>query len=99
MENGRRLITTIIIIIIIIIMFSKYQRSILDLEQSFLRTRDSVVGIATDYGLDDQGVEFEFRWGQEFSLLYVVQIGSGVHPTSYPMGTGDFFAGGKATGA
>jgi hypothetical protein len=30
-----------------------------------------------------EGSEFEYRWGQEFSLLHVVQIGSGVHPTSY----------------
>jgi hypothetical protein len=32
--------------------------------------------------------EFESRWGQEFSLLQIVQNGSEVHPTSYPMGTG-----------
>jgi hypothetical protein len=31
--------------------------------------------------------EFETRKRQEFSLLHVVQIGSGVHPTSYQMGT------------
>jgi hypothetical protein len=31
---------------------------------------------------------------QEFSLLHFVQTGSGVHPTSYTMGTG-----GKAAGA
>jgi hypothetical protein len=34
-----------------------------------------------------EGSEFESRKGQEFSLLHVVQTGSGVHPTSYPMGT------------
>jgi hypothetical protein len=34
------------------------------------------------------GSEFVSRKGQEFSLLYVVQIGSEVHPTSYVMGTG-----------
>jgi hypothetical protein len=49
-------------------------------------------GIAT--GWTTEGSEFESRQGQEFSLLHVVQIGSGVHPTSYPMGTG-----GKAAGA
>jgi hypothetical protein len=38
-----------------------------------------IVGIATGYGLDDRGSEFESRWGQEFSLLHVVQTGSGVH--------------------
>jgi hypothetical protein len=36
-----------------------------------------------------EGSEFEYRWGNEFSLLHVVQTGSGVHSTSYPMGTGD----------
>jgi hypothetical protein len=29
--------------------------------------------------------EFESHKSQEFSLLQVVQTGSGVHPTSYPM--------------
>jgi hypothetical protein len=27
--------------------------------------------------------EFLFRWGQDFSLLYVVQTGSEAHPASY----------------
>jgi hypothetical protein len=34
--------------------------------------------------------------GQEFSLLHVIQIGSGAHPASYPMGIGSSFPGGKA---
>jgi hypothetical protein len=71
---------TIIIIIIIII----------------IRSRDSSVGIATDYGLDDQGGrEFESRQGKKFSLLHIVMTGSGVHPTSYRMGTGGSFPGVK----
>jgi hypothetical protein len=53
-----------------------------------MMSRDSVVGIATSYGLDDRESEFESRWGQEFLLLQIVQTGSEVHPTSYPMGTG-----------
>jgi hypothetical protein len=32
-----------------------------------------------------KGSEFESRYGQEFSLLHVVQTGSGAHPASYPM--------------
>jgi hypothetical protein len=56
---------------------------------------DFVIGIATGYGLDDRRIGVRVpRWGQEFSLLHVVQTGSVVHPTSYSMGTG-----GKATGA
>jgi hypothetical protein len=48
-----------------------------------------VIGIATCYGLDDQeGREFESRKGKKFSLLHIVQTGSGFHPTSYKMGTG-----------
>jgi hypothetical protein len=46
---------------------------------------NNAVGIATGYGLDDQGSEFESWWGQ------VVQTGSGVHPTFYPTGTGGSF--------
>jgi hypothetical protein len=43
-----------------------------------------------------EGSDFESQYGQEFSLLYVVQTGSGVHPTSYPMDTGGSFPGVKA---
>jgi hypothetical protein len=46
-----------------------------------------------------EGLEFKSRQGQEFSLLHAVQTGSGVHPTSYPIGTGGSFSGGKAVGA
>jgi hypothetical protein len=49
--------------------------------------RDSAVGIATSYGLDDRGVGVR------------VPLGSEVHPTSYPMGTGCSFPGDKAAGA
>jgi hypothetical protein len=51
------------------------------------RSRDSAVGIANGYGLDDRGVGV-----QELSLLHV-GTGSGVHPTSYPMGNGGCFPG------
>jgi hypothetical protein len=61
------------------------------------RSRDIVVGIAT--GWMTEGSEFESQQGQEFSLLHIVQIGSGVHPTSYPVGTRGSFFGGKAAEA
>jgi hypothetical protein len=64
-----------------------------------VKSRDSSVGIATGYLLTTEGSEFESRWGQEFSHLQVIQTGSGVHPTSYPMGTGGSFPGGKVAGA
>jgi hypothetical protein len=58
-----------------------------------LKCRDSSVGIATGYGLDDRmiGVQFPVGTGN-FSLRHRVQTGSGAHPK----GTGGFFPGGKA---
>jgi hypothetical protein len=50
-------------------------------------------GIATGYGLDGRVVGFESRWRQDFSLLHVVQTGSGAHPASYSMDTGSSFPG------
>jgi len=55
--------------------------------------RDSLVGIATRYGLD--GPEIESRWGAKFSSA--VQTGPGTHPAACTMGTG-FFPGVKRTG-
>jgi hypothetical protein len=43
--------------------------------------------------------EFEFQWGQEFSLLHVVQTGYAAHPNSYPKSTEGSFPVGKVTGA
>jgi hypothetical protein len=59
------------------------------------KIRDSSVGIALGYGLDDRGsrVRFPARAGN-FSLHHRVQNGSGVHPVSYPMDTRDSFPGG-----
>jgi len=45
----------------------------------------SSVGIATDYGLADTGIES--RWGRDFPT---VQTGHGAHPASCKMGTGSF---------
>jgi hypothetical protein len=61
-------------------------------------SRDSSVGIALGYGLDDWGSRVWFRGGGagDFSLQYRVQSGSGAHPTSYPMGTRGSFPGGKS---
>jgi hypothetical protein len=39
---------------------------------------------------------FDSRQGQEFYFLQSVQIGSGVHPASYPIDAGGSFPGGKA---
>jgi hypothetical protein len=47
---------------------------------------DSVVGIATGYGLDGPGIES--GWGTKF--FAPVQTDPGVHPTSCTMGTVSF---------
>jgi hypothetical protein len=54
------------------------------------RSRDSSVGIAMDYGLDGRG---SIPGGGSDSSLLSVQTGSGAHPASYPMGTGDLSLG------
>jgi hypothetical protein len=58
----------------------------------------STVGIATAYGLDDQGVRVRVPVVSEYSLLHIIQTSSGAHPVSYSMGTGGFFPRGKAAG-
>jgi hypothetical protein len=69
-------------------------------KQSSLESRDSSVGIALGYRLDDRDsrVRFPTR-ARNFSLHYRVQNGSGAHPASYPMGTRGSFPRGKAAGA
>jgi hypothetical protein len=43
-------------------------------------------------------LDFESRWGKEFSLLQVVQTTSEAHPASYLMGNRGFPPGVKRTG-
>jgi hypothetical protein len=51
-------------------------------------SRDSSVGIALGYGLDDRDSKVRFPAGAgNFSLHHRVQNGSGSYPSSYPMGT------------
>jgi hypothetical protein len=63
--------------------------------QRTTRRRDSVIGIATSYGLDDRGVGVRVPVG---SLLHVVQTRSVAYPAPYPMGTGSSFPGVKWPG-
>jgi hypothetical protein len=63
-------------------------------------SRDSSVGIALGYSLDDLDSKVRFPAGAgNFSLRHRVQNGSGAHPASYPMGTRGSIPGGKAAGA
>jgi hypothetical protein len=65
-----------------------------------IKSRDSSVGIAMGYGLDDRGSRVRFPSGTgNFSLHHRVQNGSGVYRASCPMGTRGSFPGGKAAGA
>jgi hypothetical protein len=60
-----------------------------------------IAGIAQSVlatGWTTEGSDFESGWGQEFSLLHVVQTVSGVHQTSYPMCTAGSFPRGKPAG-
>jgi hypothetical protein len=64
-----------------------------------MNSRDSSVGIALGYGLDDGGSRVRFPEGAgNFSLHHRVQNGSGAHPASCQMGTRCSFPGGKAAG-
>jgi hypothetical protein len=65
-----------------------------------MKSRNSSVGLALGYGLDDRGSRVRFPAGAgNFSLHHRVQPGFGAHPASYPMGTRDSFPGSKAAGA
>jgi hypothetical protein len=59
----------------------------------------SVYQLAT--GLTTEKPEFESLEGQEFSVLHIVQTGSGANPASYSMGVAGrgSFSGGKEAGA
>jgi hypothetical protein len=63
-------------------------------------SRDSSVGKALGYGLDDRGSRVRFPVGAgNFSLHHRIQNSSGAHPASYPMGARGSFPGGNAAGA
>jgi hypothetical protein len=64
-----------------------------------LRSRENIVGIATGYGLDDRGVGVRVPvWSIIISSPRRPDRFRGP-PTSYPMGTGGSFPGGKSAGA
>jgi hypothetical protein len=52
-------------------------------------SQDTSVGIVTGYGLDSRGSIL--GRSKNFSLPHRVQIGSGSHPASYPVGNGGLF--------
>jgi hypothetical protein len=58
------------------------------------KSQDSLISIVTGYVQDGRGLIL----GMDISFLHSVGTGSGVHPASYPMGTGGFFPESKAAG-
>jgi hypothetical protein len=63
-------------------------------------SRDSSVGIALGYGLDDRVLGFDSRQGLGiFLFITTSRTALGPTPTSYPMGTRGSFLEGKAAGA
>jgi hypothetical protein len=64
----------------------------------FIMSLGSVVGIVAGYGIHDRRVGVRAPVGSRVLLLLVVQTGSGFHQTSYRLGTGRVFPGGKAAG-
>jgi hypothetical protein len=55
-------------------------------------SRDSSVGIALGYGLENRGSRVRFSaMAGNFSLHHRIQNGSGDHTASYPMGTRGLF--------
>jgi hypothetical protein len=68
--------------------------------RNVIRLLFSSVNTALGYGLDDRGSRVRFPAGAvNFSLHHRVQKGSGVHPASYPMGTGTLSLGVKRPGS
>jgi hypothetical protein len=60
-------------------------------------SRGSSVSIVSGYELDDREIEIRSPTeARDFSPDLCVQTGYGAHPTSYPVGTGGPFPGGKA---
>jgi hypothetical protein len=70
----------------------------LKLSTSLLWSRDSSVGKATGYGLDDQRDGVRVPIGTRFSPLHNVHASPRAHQVSYPKGTVGSLPGGKAAG-
>jgi hypothetical protein len=70
-----------------------------DLAALSTTSRDSSIGIALGYGLDDWGSRVRFPAGAGKFFHHRVHNGSVAHPASYKRSTRGSFRGGKAAGA
>jgi hypothetical protein len=70
------------------------RRIIFETKSKNHKSRDSSVGIALGYEMEDRDSRVRFpAWAVNFPLHHRVQNGSGAHPVFYPMGTkGSFLA-------
>jgi hypothetical protein len=85
--------------LILLLLYQNNFNVILFLTNMSFESRDSSVGIALGYGLEDRGSRVRFPAGAgHFSLHHRVQNGSGAHPVSYLIGTRGSFPRGKAAG-
>jgi hypothetical protein len=67
------------------------------MDMNYVYVPGSSGSIVSDYGLDDRAIGVRSAAGaKDFSYSLCVQTGSGAHPASCPMGTGDPFPGAKA---
>jgi hypothetical protein len=79
---------------------SSYSEAILCILYTLQKSKDSSVGIATGYGLDDQMIGIQFPSGAGvFPFDTMSRLSCGAHQASYAVGTRGFFPGGKAAGA
>jgi hypothetical protein len=83
----------------VVLFLNRKEQTIISILKSGNGSRVSALGIATGYGLDDRGVGIQVPVGSGIFSSSVVQTGSGIHPASYPIGTGGSSPGGKVAGA
>jgi hypothetical protein len=62
------------------------------------KSRGSAVGTATGYWLEYEGSEFDFRYGQEFTHLHIVQALGPIQPSVQWVRGGGSYTGVKAAG-
>jgi hypothetical protein len=64
-----------------------------------IKSRNSIILSVIHHHQNSLELIIVFSAVKDFSLIHSIQTGSGTHPASYPVGTGDSFPGGKAAGA
>jgi hypothetical protein len=84
--TSARLAGVVIAAVGVCVCVSRFETGCFQGIRTVIMGRNSSVGIATRYGLDD--LMIESRWGARFSAPF--RTGPGAHPASYTMCTGSF---------